>query len=88
MMAITIIIVNMYTMLQYKRHFANQSIFSISFKLHFNLESESVGHSVVSYSLRPHGLQPDRLLSSRDAPDKNTGVDSSSLFQRIFLTEG
>ena len=53
MMAITIIIVNMYTMLLYKRHFTNQSIFSISFKLHFNLESESVGHSVVSYSATP-----------------------------------
>ena len=31
-------------------------------------------HSVVSDSLPPHGLQPDRLLCPRDSPGKNTGV--------------
>ena len=37
-------------------------------------------------SLRPHGLQPARLL--RDSPGKNTGVGSHSLLQRIFSTQG
>ena len=31
-------------------------------------------HSVVSYSLRPHGLQPTRLLRPWDFPGKSTGV--------------
>ena len=30
--------------------------------------------SVVSDSVRPHGLQPTRLLSPWDSPSKNTGV--------------
>ena len=31
-------------------------------------------HEVVSYSLRPRGLQPARLLCPWDFPDKNTGM--------------
>ena len=31
-------------------------------------------HSVMSDSLRPHGLQPTRLLRPRDCPGKSTGV--------------
>ena len=31
-------------------------------------------HSVVSYSQRPHGLQPTRLLHPWDSPGKSTGV--------------
>ena len=46
-----------------------------------------VSRSVVSYSLRPHGLWPARLLCPWDSPDKNTGVDCHSLLQRIFLTQ-
>ena len=39
------------------------------------LMHESVlSRSVVSNSLRPHGLQPARLLCPRDFPDKNTGL--------------
>ena len=30
--------------------------------------------SVVSDSVRPHGLQPTRLLRPWDSPGKNTGV--------------
>ena len=40
----------------------------------------------VSNSLRPHGLQPTRLLRPWDLPGKSTGVGSHSLLQRIFLT--
>ena len=51
-------------------------------------ESESVSHSVMSDSLRPHGLLPTRLLCPWNSPGKNTGVGSHSLLQGIFLTQG
>ena len=47
-----------------------------------------LSHSIVAYSLRPHGLQPARLLCLWDSPGKNTGVGSHSLFQGIFWTKG
>ena len=37
-------------------------------------ESENWSRSVVSNSLRPHGLQPTRLLCPWDFPGKSTGV--------------
>ena len=37
--------------------------------------------SVVSDSVRPHGLQPTRLLCPRDSPSKNTGVGCHFLLQ-------
>ena len=40
----------------------------------FLLSLESVSHSVMSNSLRPHGLQPARLLWPWDSSGKNTGV--------------
>ena len=42
-----------------------------------------VSHSVVSDSLRPHGL-----YSSWNSPGQNTGVGSLSLLQGIFPTQG
>ena len=51
-------------------------------------KSESVSCSVESNSLRPHGLQPTRLLCPWDSPGKNTGVGSHSLLQGIFPTQG
>ena len=48
----------------------------------------SVSHSVVSDSLRPHGLQPTRLLCPWNSSGKNTGVGSHSLLQGIFPTQG
>ena len=39
-----------------------------------------------SDSLRPHGLQPARLLCPRDSPGKNTGVGCHALLQGIFPT--
>ena len=47
-----------------------------------------VSHSVVSDSLQPHGLQPTRVLSPWDSPGKNAGVDSHSLLQGIFPSQG
>ena len=43
--------------------------------------SESESRSVVSSSLRPHGLSP------WNSPGQNTGVGSLSLLQRIFPTQ-
>ena len=43
----------------------------------------SESHSVVSDSLRPHGLS-----SPWNSPGQNTGVGSHSLFQGIFPTQG
>ena len=45
-------------------------------------ESESETCSVVSNSLRPHGLSP------WNSPGKNTGAGSLSLLQEIFPTQG
>ena len=42
----------------------------------------------MSDSLRPHGLQPARLLPQWDFPGKSTGVGCHFLLQGIFLTQG
>ena len=42
---------------------------------------------VVSNSLQPHRLQPDRLLCPWNFPGKNTGVGCHFLLQGIFLTQ-
>ena len=47
-----------------------------------------LSHSVMSNSLRPHGLWPTRLLCSWNSPGKNTGVRCNLLLQEIFLTQG
>ena len=44
--------------------------------------------SVVSDSLRPHGLCSSRLLCPWDSPGKNTGVGCHFLLQGVFLTQG
>ena len=38
-------------------------------------------------TLRPHGLQPNRVLCPWDFPGKNTGVGCHFLFQGIFRTQ-
>ena len=43
--------------------------------------------SVVSDSLRPHGLYPIRLLHPWDFPGKSAGVDCHFLLQGIFPTQ-
>ena len=45
--------------------------------------NRSRSHSVVSYSLQPHGL-----YSPCNSPGQNTGIGSSSLLQGIFPTQG
>ena len=45
-------------------------------------------HSVVSDSLRPHGLQPTRLLCPWDSPGKNTGVSCHFFLRKIFPDQG
>ena len=47
------------------------------------VKSESESDSVVSYSLHPHGL-----CSPWNSPGQNTEVDSLSLLQGIFRTQG
>ena len=47
------------------------------------MKSESESHSVMSNSLRPHGL-----YSPWNSPGQNTGVGSLSLFQEIFPIQG
>ena len=54
---------------------------------HWATWSESVSRSVVSDSLQPHGLWPARFICPWDFPDKNTGVGSHFLLQRIFLAQ-
>ena len=51
-------------------------------------ERESVSHSVMSDSLRPHGLLPARLLCWWDFPGENTGVGCHFLLQGIFPNQG
>ena len=52
-------------------------------------ESESVSCSVLSDSLRPHGLLGLLgLLCPWDSPGKNTGVSCHFLLQGIFPTQG
>ena len=45
-------------------------------------------HSIMSNSLRPHGLWPTRFLCLWDSPGKNTGAGCHFLLQEIFLTQG
>ena len=47
-----------------------------------------LSRSVGSDSLRPHGLQPSRLLCPWMFPGKNTGVGCHFLLQGVFLNQG
>ena len=48
-----------------------------------DLESESESRSVVSHSLQPHGL-----YTPWNSPGRNTGLNSLSLLQGLFPTQG
>ena len=48
----------------------------------------AIGHSVVSDSWWPRGLQPARLLYPWDFPGKNTGMGCHFLLQGILPTQG
>ena len=41
-------------------------------------------HSVISDSLRPHGLQPARLLGPQNSSGKNSGVGCHFLLQGMM----
>ena len=61
-------------------------------KHHHTTSKEQCQHacsvpSVVSDSLRPHGLQPARLLCPWDSPGKNTGAGCHALLQSICPTQ-
>ena len=51
-----------------------------------NKVSEMLAQSCLT--LRPHGLQPSRILCPQDSPGKNTGVGCHFLLQGIFLSQG
>ena len=51
------------------------------------LSAKCASGLVVSDSLRPHGLQPTRLLRPGDSPGKNIGAGCHFLLQGIFLTQ-
>ena len=53
-----------------------------------NMYIHSVSHSVVSDSLRSHGLQPARFLCPWNSPGKDTGVGGHFLLQGFCLTQG
>ena len=48
-----------------------------------HMKSESESHSIISDSLRPHGV-----YSPWNSPGQNTGLGSLSLLQGIFPTQG
>ena len=52
------------------------------------LGCSSISCSVMSTSLKPHGLQSTRLLCPWASPSKNTGVGCHFLLQAIFWTQG
>ena len=54
----------------------------------FTGEVKKWSHSVMSNSLRPHGLYPARLPCPWDFPGKNTGMGYHFLLQGIFPTPG
>ena len=56
--------------------------------LYFNMCVMCVSRSVVPDSLRPHGVQPTKLLSPWDFPGKDTGVGHHFFLQGIFPTQG
>ena len=55
---------------------------------YFCIDSENVSRSVMSNSLRSHGLQPARLHCPWNFLGKNTGVGCHSLLQGILPTQG
>ena len=59
----------------------NYTITSVALYWFSQVTSESESHSVMSNSLRPHGLH-----SPWDSPGQNTGVGSLSLLPGIFPT--
>ena len=72
---------------QFQGVMRNSRYFWLSILIFLEYLCVCVSHSVVSNSLRPHELQPARLLFSWNSPTKNTGVDCHSLLHRVFLEQ-
>ena len=73
-------------MMEQLTHWLQSSIFER--RLYEWISSVQFSRSVVSDSLRPHGLQPTTFHHLWDFPGKNTGVGCHFLFQEIFPTQG
>ena len=72
-----------------QKHLFDEMMFGWMVETSANEEAERKQiRSVVTNSLRPHALQPIRLLYPWDSPGKKTGVGCHFLFQRIFPTQG
>ena len=69
------------------QRFLGRKSYYIILTVHLFMNVHVLSRSVVSDSLQPHGLQPDRLLCPWDSPGKNTGVDRHAFFQGIFPTQ-
>ena len=67
---------------------STQFFFSLLTVLKSGLVRESVNHSVMSNSSRPHRPQPARILCPWNSPGKNTGVGCHSVLQGILPTQG
>ena len=59
-----------------------------TWEAHYWVWTWTWSRSVMSSSLRPHGLWPTRLLCPWDFPGNSTGVDCHFLLQGIFPTQG
>ena len=53
--------------------------------VHLFMNVHILSRSVVSDSLQPHGLQPDRLPCPWDSPGKNIGVARHAFFQACLF---
>ena len=68
-------------------HFAFLHFFPFEMVL-VTASSAVLSYSIVTDSLRPHGLQPTRIFCPWNFSGKNTGVGCHCLLQRIFPTQG
>ena len=69
----------------YQIQFTNHIIYLLQV---YNSVCVCAQSSAISYSLRPHQLQPIRLLCPSDDPGKNTGAGCRFLLPGIIPTQG
>ena len=75
---------SLFSICQYLTPLSSLALAHFSTRNQLRSESENVSHTVMSNSLRPHGLYPARLLCPWNSAGKNTGVGNHSLLQGIF----
>ena len=76
-------LISWYSLQFYVNYLYLLNIYHLKFTQYSTHECESVSHSVMSDSLRTHGLYPCRLLCPWNSPDKNTGFGCYSFLKRI-----